>query len=523
MKKDQKSSKSQLTAKDDTLLKVYTSGHFEYDHLSAIFARVNQEFLDGVTTFFDTMVEDEDKFSLFFEKITHLSFGELSCEGKADLSFFLVNCFRHLEVSCVRTVASKYISLPMWEHVSLARRSMEFEENPVLKRHWELAQSSKVPESSEAPAKKRAKKSKVAASVPASQSDLTSSDWFPGLLKDFLSAVDAAEDFPASLKFIERFSELLLDLLSQLSTRRFLNTLIDDMHVVTRCRRSALFGYADSRLFREMIDAIDNVSHFEVNDWTGKPFSSNEVIAAQSQRTHTLQNLAFSHHFETLRDLVFSSTGEASKRANLFKHLSLLDSEAIIALGLQSGYVSQEVIDSFDGGDVDVKANAAEFVMEVLLDQFSSRQSQLDLINRSSLYPTEEFLWNPNTIPLSQSYSGDQVLALPKLNVQFLTVHDYLVRNFHLFRLESAFEIREDLVDAIRRMGPKENIRGTVTFSGWARMALPVASMTIDEVGTPLLGEIIPRKVICSVDVDIARFTGVIRGEWESLREHDGM
>ena len=28
-------------------------------------------------------------------------------------------------------------------------------------------------------------------------------------------------------------------------------------------------------------------------------------------------------------------------------------------------------------------------------------------------------------------------LALPKLNLQFLTVHDYLLRNFHLFRLES--------------------------------------------------------------------------------------
>lgn len=28
-------------------------------------------------------------------------------------------------------------------------------------------------------------------------------------------------------------------------------------------------------------------------------------------------------------------------------------------------------------------------------------------------------------------------LALPKLNLQFLTLHDYLLRNFHLFRMES--------------------------------------------------------------------------------------
>ena len=30
--------------------------------------------------------------------------------------------------------------------------------------------------------------------------------------------------------------------------------------------------------------------------------------------------------------------------------------------------------------------------------------------------------------------AGDSVLALPKLNLQFLTFHDYLMRNFNLFR-----------------------------------------------------------------------------------------
>ena len=37
----------------------------------------------------------------------------------------------------------------------------------------------------------------------------------------------------------------------------------------------------------------------------------------------------------------------------------------------------------------------------------------------------------------SINYNGDTVLALPKLNLQFLTFHDYLLRCFNLFRLES--------------------------------------------------------------------------------------
>jgi intron-binding protein aquarius len=47
----------------------------------------------------------------------------------------------------------------------------------------------------------------------------------------------------------------------------------------------------------------------------------------------------------------------------------------------------------------------------------------------------------------SENYTGKTVLALPKLNLQFLTFHDYLLRSFNLFRLESAYEIRQDMVD----------------------------------------------------------------------------
>ena len=49
----------------------------------------------------------------------------------------------------------------------------------------------------------------------------------------------------------------------------------------------------------------------------------------------------------------------------------------------------------------------------------------------------------------------DRVLALPKLNLQFLTFTDYLLRAFKLFRLESAYEIREDVNDAARRLQPR--------------------------------------------------------------------
>ena len=65
------------------------------------------------------------------------------------------------------------------------------------------------------------------------------------------------------------------------------------------------------------------------------------------------------------------------------------------------------------------------------------------------LYPTETLLWDGKQIP-STHYQGDAPLALPKLNLQFLTFWDYLLRNFNLFRLEATYEIREDVTDTLR-------------------------------------------------------------------------
>ena len=47
-----------------------------------------------------------------------------------------------------------------------------------------------------------------------------------------------------------------------------------------------------------------------------------------------------------------------------------------------------------------------------------------------------QVLWDENVVPM-EFFSGEGCLALPKLNLQFLTLHDYLLRNFILFRLES--------------------------------------------------------------------------------------
>ena len=77
----------------------------------------------------------------------------------------------------------------------------------------------------------------------------------------------------------------------------------------------------------------------------------------------------------------------------------------------------------------------------------------------------------------TQFWSNEVPLALPKLNLQFLTIHDYLLRNFNLFRLETTYEIRQDLEDVVKRLAPRIAYPSSITeFTGWARMAVEIES-----------------------------------------------
>jgi intron-binding protein aquarius len=97
-----------------------------------------------------------------------------------------------------------------------------------------------------------------------------------------------------------------------------------------------------------------------------------------------------------------------------------------------------------------------------------------------------------------------------------------LQRNFNLFRLESTYEIREDITSTVGKLRPRLNNAGNDTvFTGWARMALPIYSFTITQVKKPDIGETKPALVRGEITVDLSPFSGHVRDEWEQLRDHD--
>ena len=84
----------------------------------------------------------------------------------------------------------------------------------------------------------------------------------------------------------------------------------------------------------------------------------------------------------------------------------------------------------------------------MLVRRYQRREAQHEAIGSLPLYPDEVVPWDSAQLP-DLDHTGDSCLALPKLNLQFLTLNDYLLRNFNLFRLEATYDIKQDIEDAV--------------------------------------------------------------------------
>jgi intron-binding protein aquarius len=114
------------------------------------------------------------------------------------------------------------------------------------------------------------------------------------------------------------------------------------------------------------------------------------------------------------------------------------------------------------------------------------------------------------------------VLAIPKLNLQFLSQEDYLERNYWLYKLESAYDLRKDIEDAITRMAPSFDASGCFThFEGWARMASEIRKFKVQHVHAPDIGRAQPKSVIAEVQYSVEKMALPIRKEWDMLKRHD--
>ncbi|TPX64939.1 hypothetical protein SpCBS45565_g05517 [Spizellomyces sp. 'palustris'] len=500
-------------------------------HVLSIVVMVNEKFRECVSGIWDIFSEDTSKFSGLVSRVLRLLVEplqlaggegvELGLQTRRFLLIFLIHLFQSLENAQVRSEFEK-------------RREEELRQYPERLALWER---SEVKYSS---ATKASAKEKM-------EFDRT---FMSKLIKHFvvvLSSIPESGPPPAhSVAYCERFVEFLIDFEAQLPTRRHFNLLLHDHLVVPICNRSKLAqrgrkflrtnrdlsivlpsdwgsrGSESGALFVQLLDRLKYYARFEINDFTGAALTAADITHHYYDKIRRLQKVAFVHFRETLEEFALANVGSVESRESLRSYFGKVDEETLRSFCSEIGIRTRRVELESDDAPFYDKA----FLIEILIAMYEKRPSQIELINALPLYPDEDFLFDETTVPATQQFPNTHCLAIPKLNLQFLTIHDYLLRNFTLFRLESTYEIRQDIEDVVQRIAPQHNIdrrtgEDQTVFTGWARMGAPIDMFQIVDVGPPKLGDTKPSLVKADVTVNIFKYTDSIRKEWESLRPRD--
>ena len=269
------------------------------------------------------------------------------------------------------------------------------------------------------------------------------------------------------LIYCEKFLDFLTDLESQLPTRRYVNTMLQDLNLLPLIRMSPMFNTQDNNLFRDLFALLRHFVDFPIDDNTGLEHSNTQSYERHCESLARLQRVALRHFKEKLTVLALSNYGAINQRQLLEEFLiQLTDAELeemCRLLGFRTVYPSS--------AHIQVKRH---LLMEIMLFAHEKRKTFQETVRDLSIQPTETELYEPSLLR-NETYNGSRPLAIPKLNLQYLSVGDFLWLSFILYRCEQFFEIRKYLEDTIRRLQPKDaGSDGSIHFDGFSRMALPI-------------------------------------------------
>ena len=220
-------------------------------------------------------------------------------------------------------------------------------------------------------------------------------------------------------------------------------------------------------MLRDLVAVLSHYTHFAIDDHTGVQRNRTEAYDRHCLKLAKLQRVALKHFKEKLTVLALSNYASIDKRSELEGLLEPLTDTELTQFA--------EYLDLRTSYPDSIKLSPdRRFLTEVILSTFEKRKTFQEKAHELSLVPDEETLFEHSLIR-TDYYDGSHPLALPKLNLQYLSVGDFLWRSLVLYRCESFYGIRRDVEDVIQRLQPEARKSGDTIFKGFSKMALPIS------------------------------------------------
>lgn len=401
------------------------------------------------------------------------------------------NAVNSFEFPAIRTCVMKCVGLSLWTSLSEGRLQLELQKHPNIRKKWrKLTLRRRDLETDE----------QSCLFVP----------WIIGHVSELLTGSTAVLDGD-QVVLVQVSVKLCIDLLSQLPTRRFFHAFLEDVGFLVTLSMSTNLVTDDGASIKPLVELLKHMMEFPVDSITGDPLRDEDLTGRYYEKVEQAQRLLFKYWDGDLKAMSLMSAGNVFNAAevdSVITSLSPVDLENLVCKQLKLCIKKEN--------------RSPDYLKRILKQYINQPSSSKELIISMPLYPTELLLdrvsqFSTNRLRLMHH----QTLPSPKLNLQFLSMVDYLERNFNLYRLEAAYDIREHLGDVIERMNPTLQDDGTVGFDGWSRMGQTVDGMRVTEVKAPRAGQRFPASVTAEVLFTTRHMTDNVREEWDQLREHD--
>ncbi|KAE8144411.1 P-loop containing nucleoside triphosphate hydrolase protein [Aspergillus avenaceus] len=450
----------------------------------------------------DIFSDRSDDFSNLFHRILSMSIDQsLPTSSRLFIVSFIIISFQSLENVLIRKECAPLVSISLWHNLSSDEaRERVLGKGPTLRKTWRAAAKRYDAGDDTMKAKMRFERS-----------------WLYTMLLDFFQRLNGFDNGRSdNLRYCERFLEFLVDLESQLPTRRYVNTLLKDLNILPVIRLSQLYHSSESALFRDLYNLLKHFANFAINDYTGESLSPQTVYESHCQDLAHLQRTSMKFFKDKLMILSLANYGSIEKRSELEGQLSSLNETELRTLcsylGFRTEYPKQSQI-----------TTDRQLYLEILLSAYERKVPFQDVASRLNIVPTEDNLYDA-TFLRNETYDGSRPLAIPKLNLQYLSLGDFLWRSFLLYRSEAFFQIRKDMEIIVKKMQPRASRDGrSMTFDGFSRMAIPISKPAIIEVAAPKVGSKNPAFVRAEIVIEVGRLADHVRMEWESLRPDDAV
>ncbi|KAK2197494.1 bifunctional P-loop containing nucleoside triphosphate hydrolase/CWF11 family/DNA2-NAM7 helicase-like [Babesia duncani] len=494
-------------------------------------------------------------------------------EQRALVRFFII-CFRRFEIAGIRRCCVQLLSHASWLHISPQARELAIYANNKVASVI-FARATKALEERVGNVYKEEKKLANVKNMlelyqcRGNQTNLNTiakfvlnRDFMNSILNHFVYILEDCIDLEVvtnaeegqrvammhRIMLCENYLEFVIDLLSQLNTRRVIKPLFDCKLIFVRCKHNDFYRHLEGSLFKCLVDILDFYLRFYINEELGTPLQYSTVLEQYYERFEAFQKLCFTKfkQDEIIGRMHLMSPFECNRDDTLENLLAKCKTKSLVDLAMELGLVPLDTpIDGLLQTPHPIilvpmkpkdKKKAKAFLISVLKEHLLRPVNMLDHLNNIPLYPTEELLWSTTQLP--SEYICLSSMGLQKLNLQYLTLFDYLYRNFSLYRLESAYQIRMDLENVIYSVNPRgyitrdaavaqardpnTDLLTATKFEGYHHMALAIESMEIDNIQVSNVLQEKNSRVEAHVIVDtcgIKEFA--IRKQWQNLRKHD--